>query len=279
MERSLSTDKILPVTSVRSGSVKEVVEGVHCLTLQVVNVYLIGKPGVSNDWVLVDAGMPHSGDKILKTAEKLFGPDHRLKAIVLTHGHFDHVGGIIDILEKHKVPVYAHPLEFPYLSGEDDYPAADPTVGGGLVAKMSPLFPVEAINISEHLQALPADGGILEMPGWKWFHTPGHSPGHVSLFRMHGSVLLAGDAFVTVKQESVYDVMLQRRKIHGPPSYLTTDWKAAEASVNLLVGLWPSVAATGHGKTMRGAKLAKELVELADNFKRLAVPKQQLPIN
>lgn len=279
MERSSSTDKLLPVTSVRSGSVKEVVHGVYCLTLQVVNVYLIGKPDVSNDWVLVDAGMPQSGDKILKTAEKIFGPDHRLRAIILTHGHFDHVGGIIEILEKQKVPVYAHPLEFPYLSGEDDYPGGDPTVGGGLVAKMSPFFPVEAINISEHLHPLPGDGTITELPGWTWFHTPGHSPGHISLFRMHGSVVLAGDAFVTVKQESVYDVMMQRRRIHGPPTYLTTNWDAAETSVKLLVALRPSVAATGHGKSMRGSKLAKELVDLADNFKQVAVPKQGKYVN
>ena len=279
MERSSSTDKILPFTSVRSGSLKEIVKGIYCYSIQVVNVYLIGNPGVSKDWVLVDAGMPQSGEKILKAAENIFGPDHRLKAIVLTHGHFDHVGGIIDLLEKHPVPVYAHPLEFPYLRGEDDYPAPDPTVEGGAVAKISPMFPVEAIDIGEHLHTLPGDGTIPELPGWRWFHTPGHTPGHVSLFRPHGSVLLAGDAFVTVKQESVYDVMLQRRKVHGPPSYLTMDWDAAEASVNLLAGLWPSVAATGHGKPMRGPKLAKGLVELADNFKRLAVPKRETPIN
>ncbi|RNF38552.1 MBL fold metallo-hydrolase [Planococcus salinus] len=272
MERSSSTDRLVPMTTVRSKNTKEVVKGVYCFPIQVVNTYLIGNPGMSNDWVLVDAGMPRSGHKILKAAENLFGPDHRLTAIILTHGHFDHVGGIAQLLEKFNVPVYAHPQELPFLNGEQDYPQADGSVEGGLVAKMSPLFPVESVNISEHLHILPSDGSVPGMPGWRWYHTPGHSPGHVSLFRLRDRVLLAGDAFVTVRQDSVYDVMLQRKKVHGPPVYLTTDWQAAEESVKKLADLRPSIAATGHGKIMRGSELARGLVDLCENFKETAVP-------
>ncbi|MDN7229125.1 MBL fold metallo-hydrolase [Planococcus sp. N064] len=273
MERSSSTEKILPVTSIRDGSGTEVVPGVYCYTVQIANVFFIGNPEISNEWVLVDAGMPGSGHRILSKAADLFGPDHRLKAIILTHGHFDHVGGLIDILEEHRVPVYAHPLEFSYLKGASDYPAPDHEVDGGTVAKMSWEFPHKAIDISAHLQELPANGTVPEMPGWQWIHTPGHTEGHVSLFRDHGRVLLAGDAFVTVKQDSLYKVLTQKREVHGPPVYLTPDWRSAWESVVKIVELRPSVAATGHGKPMRGAALAKGLVNLANNFQEVAVPK------
>ncbi|MFD1863716.1 MBL fold metallo-hydrolase [Planococcus chinensis] len=273
MERSTSTEKVLPVTSFKSGSGIEVVPGVYCYTVQVANVFFIGNPAVSNEWVLVDTGMPGMAYRVLEEAENHFGPDHKLKAIVLTHGHFDHVGGVIDILEKFKVPVYAHPLEFSYLKGATDYPEPDTTVEGGIVAKMSWEFPNKAIDISAHLRELPADGTIPPLPGWRWIHTPGHTEGHVSLFREDGRVLLAGDAFVTVKQDSLYKVIVQKKEIHGPPVYLTTDWRAAWESVVKLADLRPSVAATGHGKPMRGAQLAKGLVDLAENFQERAVPK------
>jgi len=113
MERSTETEAIMPMTSIRSGSGIEIAPDTYCYTTKISNVFLIGNPSISPRWVLVDAGMPHSAEKILKEAEKRFGPDQQLQSILLTHGHFDHVGALIDILEKHPVPFYAHHEEFP----------------------------------------------------------------------------------------------------------------------------------------------------------------------
>ena len=62
---------------------------------------------------------------------------------LLTHGHFDHVGALGELAGGWKAPVYAHLLEMPYLAGAASYPPPDPTVGGGLTALLSPLFPAE----------------------------------------------------------------------------------------------------------------------------------------
>lgn len=263
--------KILPVTSVTNGDGKFARDDLFCLPIQIVNVCFIGKKG-ANEWVLVDAGMPKSAEMIIKEAESLYGKGVAPKAIILTHGHFDHIGAIVELVEHWKSPVYAHSLEMPYLTGIKDYPKPDPTVEGGMVAKMSGMFPNKGINLENHIHQLPADGSIPDLPDWEWVHTPGHTPGHISLFRKSDGALLAGDAFVTVKQENLYKVITQEKEFSGPPRYLTTDWAAAKKSVQTLEQLHPTVAITGHGVFVEGNELAAGLRNLSENFDSIAKP-------
>jgi glyoxylase-like metal-dependent hydrolase (beta-lactamase superfamily II) len=235
-----------------------------------VNLVLVGN---KNDFVLIDTGMPKSADEIKGMIAERFGADARPSAIILTHGHFDHVGSLVDLLEEWRIPVYAHELELPYLKGEKDYPPGDPSVDAGLVAKMSPMFPNHGINIGEQVKALSQDASVPNMHGWKWIHTPGHTPGHISLFREEDRALIVGDAFVTVKQESLYKVITQTKEISGPPRYYTTDWDAAFESVKILEALKPATAVTGHGLPMSGEELADSLRELVGNFEEIAKPK------
>jgi glyoxylase-like metal-dependent hydrolase (beta-lactamase superfamily II) len=255
-------------------SIIPVVDDVARLRLVMVNVYLVGEPGdLRRGWVLVDAGMPRTASAILRAAEERYGADTPPRAMVLTHGHFDHVGALHELMEAWPgVPIYAHELEMPYLKGRSPYPPPDPTVGGGAFTRLSPLDPKGPIDLGERVFALPTDGSIPMMPGWQWVPTPGHSPGHVSLFRESDRTLLAGDAFVTTQQESFFSVLTQRQELHGPPMYFTCDWDSARESVRRLWDLRPAVAATGHGVPMRGTALATHLRELADRFDELARP-------
>lgn len=264
-------DKYIPMTSVHSGAERQIKEDVYYYTSQIANLVFVGRPG-DKDWVLIDAGMPRSGDDILEAAENRFGKGTKPAAIILTHGHFDHVGGIIKLIEEWQVPVYAHPMEFPFLTGEKSYPEPDPSVEGGMLAKISAIYPHEPINIEQVLQPLPEDNSVPHLPGWKWIHTPGHTPGHVSFFRESDKVLIAGDAFVTVKQDSMYRVLVQKKEVHGPPVYLTPDWQASYESVKKLDSLNPAVAITGHGTAMEGQELWDGLKELVQKFDKIAVP-------
>ncbi|MDX5419194.1 MAG: MBL fold metallo-hydrolase [Hymenobacteraceae bacterium] len=248
-----------------------VAPGVWGLKTVFVNLYFVSAPDGS--WVLVDTGVYGSADKIRKVAQSLFG-NTRPRAILLTHGHFDHTGTVKELSRDWDVPVYAHPLEIPYLTGMSAYPPPDPSVGGGTMAYMSFLYPKKPIDIQNYIELLPTDGTVPGLPDWHWIHTPGHSAGHVSFFRESDRVLLAGDAFVTRHGESLTSIMTQKREIHGPPKYYTPDWGAAQHSVEKLLKLNPNVAATGHGLPMKGQELLWQLENLVRDFWTVAVPAQ-----
>lgn len=245
--------------------------GVVRVRLPLVNAYLLGEPG--SDWVLVDAGLPLTGGLIRRAARQVHG-DRPPSAIILTHGHLDHVGGLRALLGDWRAPVYAHPLELPYLSGQAPYPFPDPSVGGG-TSLISPLFVPGPFDFGAALRPLPQDGILPGLPGWRWLPTPGHSAGHVSLYRESDGTLIAGDAFVTTRQETLGGALaLRPTLVHRPPAYYTPNWDAARDSVRALAALHPQLAATGHGHPMQGPELDAELARLARNFDEVARPKR-----
>jgi len=255
------------------GHVHEVAPDLGYKRLTFVNVVFYGKPGAGDRaWVLVDAGITGSAGFIAQAADKRFGRGARPAAIVMTHGHFDHTGALQELAERWQAPVYAHELEMPFLDGSAAYPPPDPSVGGGLMSAVSTLFPRGPIDVRPWLKALPEDGSIPDMPGWRYLHTPGHSPGHISLWREADAALIAGDAFITTKQESAYAALTQPGELHGPPMYYTPDWREARMSVERLTSLDPELAVTGHGAALRGKDMREALHLLARDFDYVAVP-------
>jgi glyoxylase-like metal-dependent hydrolase (beta-lactamase superfamily II) len=238
-----------------------------------VNMYMV-KDEETGNWVLIDTGLKSSAAKLKKMAAELFGEDSKPSAILLTHGHFDHIGSLARLAEDWHVPIYCHYLELPYLSGRSSYPPPDSTVNGGLMAKMAWMFPKKPINIEGRLHILPPDGSVPFLNDWQYIYTPGHAPGHVSFFRRKDRVLIAGDAVVTTIQESVMSVMTQHKKLTGPPKYFTYDWEAARNSVISISDLKPEVIAAGHGKPMSGPEMKATLHNLARHFDEIALPKK-----
>lgn len=258
--------------SPRAGA-REIASDVAFLTTQISNVIFLGpRDAGDRGFVLVDAGMPGSRARIEHAAAERFGPRSRPAAIVLTHGHFDHVGAVRELAERWDAPVYAHRLELPYLTGRSAYPPGDPTVGGGAMARLAAVYPRGPIDLGQRVQPFPEGFQIPGLAEWRIVDTPGHSPGHVSLFRERDRLLVVGDAFVTVRQESAYAVLTQRREVHGPPAYFTIDWDAARESVRRLAELRPEQAIAGHGLPMSGIGLWDGLDRLARAFDERARP-------
>ncbi len=262
--------KVLPITSIKDGKILEISDDLFCYTNHIVNIVFIGGRE-EEEFVLIDSGLPKSSKEIIKTAQFIYGEQSKPKAIILTHGHFEHVGSIIELIEYWDVPVFAHEKEIPYLTGEKAYEEPDSTVEGGLVAKLAGFFPNEPIHLSTHVHVLE-EGTVPFLSEFQWLHTPGHSPGHISLFRKRDGALIVGDSFITVRQDSLFKTFVQKEEMSGPPRYFTTDWPLAYESVKKLQRLNPKLAITGHGVPIKGDKLKQGLDELIEHFNEIAIP-------
>jgi glyoxylase-like metal-dependent hydrolase (beta-lactamase superfamily II) len=251
------------VPNIESRLPDEIVPGAARLDIALVNAYLVGAP--DGPWALVDAGPPLSAALTRRAASGRYGAGTRPEAIVLTHGHFDHAGAALELATGWDVPIYAHPLEMPYLTGRSDYPPQDPTMGGA-IAQIARLFPHGGYDFGDRVRPLPADGRVPGLVNWRWVHTPGHTPGHVSLFRETDGALLAGDALATMNMDSWASQLTRRRELSRPPAPFTPDWEAARTSVERLSDLQPSVVAAGHGLPVEGPHVAEELRSLAERF-------------
>ena len=239
-----------------------VASGVARLGIVFVNVFALGEPG--GPWLLVDAGLSRFAGHIRRAVAKRFGAGARPEGIVLTHGHFDHVGSARDLAREWDVPLYAHPLEVPYLTGRSDYPPRDPTMGGAM-AQMSRLMPDNGYDFGDRVHTLPPDGSVPGLPAWRWLHTPGHTPGHVSLCREADGVLLAADALATMNLDSWSSYFTRRRELSRPSPPFTFDWETARESIEKLADLEPRVVAAGHGLEMTD-DVAQKLRDFTERF-------------
>jgi glyoxylase-like metal-dependent hydrolase (beta-lactamase superfamily II) len=228
-----------------------------------VNAFFVGHSG--GPWALIDSGLPGRADQIFEASEARFGTGTRPEAIYLTHGHFDHAGSALALAERWDVPIFAHRLELPYLTGRADYPPPDPTIGGAF-AFLSRFMPYRARNLGDRIHELPS-GPLAGLPDWEWIATPGHSPGHVSYFRSSDRVLLAGDAFATMNMDSWSGVLSGKRELARAGAPFNTDWSATRESVQRLADLRPNVAGCGHGIPMRDGAVPDRLTHFAECFR------------
>ncbi len=163
--------------------------------------------------LLVDTGLPGQ-QLLLADALKQEGvPIEKLQTIVLTHQDVDHIGGAPALVElaAHPVTVMAHAAEKPYIEGDRPLIKMTPERVAQVVAGLPPDWPEErraAVKNGlehpprSHIDRTLADGEELPIfGGIRVIGTPGHTPGHISLYHAPSRTLISGDALNTTGGE------------------------------------------------------------------------------
>lgn len=139
------------------------------------NIYLVD----SDRTMLVDTGTGLGHDAVVSGIRRILG-DRQLDMIVLTHCHYDHVGGLAALMDEFGCPAYAGEHDAGYIRDADcDHILAD--MFGGFVGcvDVSPLTDGQVIDL----------GGVRYRVIW----TPGHTEGGICLYDSESKALFSGD--------------------------------------------------------------------------------------
>lgn len=189
------------------------------------NAYVVGD-------VLVDAGLAQSGKKIVKAVA-----GHGIHTHLLTHAHGDHAGGSKHVSDALGAPVWCGAAD------ADAVKAGKPVAASRLQA----MFKWKPVDVARELREGDAVGS-----GFVVVDVPGHSPGHIALWRESDRTLVCGDVFINM------NLYTTAYGLHEPPSFFTPDETRNRESARRLAELEPELVLFGHGPPLRDPAKLKD---------------------
>jgi glyoxylase-like metal-dependent hydrolase (beta-lactamase superfamily II) len=219
----------------------QISDGIHRLGSGLVNSYLVADGG---GVTIIDAGLPGYWSDLPAELAAMGRSLADVRAIVLTHGHSDHIGFAEKARKKRGVPVSVHELDALLARGK----VPNPATGTGPVRPL-PLLRFLALTMRKggwHIDRLSevstfGDGATLDVPGSpRVVLVPGHTPGSAALHIAERDALFVGDAFATI---------VVTTGVVGPQiAPFTADAAEALASLDLLAGIEARWILPGHGQ-------------------------------
>ncbi len=184
---------------------------------------------------LVDAGTPFASRRLLDGLLSIGKHPRDIRRVVLTHSHYDHAGSAARIARGTGARVIVHSDDAPFArSGTPPTPDRRYVVTRLFGIPVNQAFP--AMDVGEEV----ADGDVLPVAGGlRVVHTPGHTPGHMSLLHEPTGILVTGDTIMNVAG------------LRGLPAYVTHDFPMYQETRHVLGELEYSMAAFTHGPEIR----------------------------
>lgn len=218
----------------------EIVPHVYQLTNGGVNMILI----VEEELTLIDTGFRNSSSRIAGFLHSLGRSVEEISLIIITHNHFDHIGGLAELRKVTGAKVAAHSAGIVDTGAEPPYPEGIRRVlRSALFSNLRRRFTLGPDDVDIQLE----DGEVLKpLGGLRVVHTPGHTPDSISLYSPQNRLLIVGDALV------------RRRKIlQFPYRMVSSDLTQAADSVRKMGELDVDILCFGHGRPITGGARAK----------------------
>lgn len=185
---------------------------------------------------LIDCGIRKAPPRIVAGLAEIGKTTADVTRIVLTHVHPDHAGGAAELRRRTGARVLVHDDDREF-AARGRSPAADPSrLSGRIFRRLTGNLGFEPLDETTPL----ADGDVLDVAGGlRVLHTPGHSPGHISLLHEPTGVLITGDA------------IMNAFGLRRSPAFLCTDVRLTERTAHVLAEVDYEVAAFTHGPEIR----------------------------
>ncbi len=202
---------------------------------------------------LVDTGYPGDRDRLLRSVELVGRTPTDVEAVVLTHGHPDHIGSGEYLRRTLGMPVLAHELEVANATGERIEQVKETTIfqqiwKPAVLRWVLDVVRLDGTRVERLTQVDGCQEGPVEVPGAPVVvHTPGHTSGHCALHLPERGALLVGDALMT-GHALAGDT--------GPqllPELFNHDQEQARESLGKLRPLAAEVVVPGHGPAFEGS--------------------------
>ena len=204
--------------------------------LRISNVYLLVSGG---ELTLIDAGLDSDADRIISQLREVELNIHKLKMILLTHAHGDHVGCVRKLVSLSGAHVIAHRDEVPYIEKTKSLPSH--SFMGRMLNWLSDRIVFRQSGLS--VDKVVDDGDEIDVVGGLTaVHTPGHTPGSLSLYNPGLGVLFCGDALFNIHP------VTRKPGLQLPLPLVSVDNEQARASVERMSQLEVSILCCGHGE-------------------------------
>ena len=215
----------------------KVIDNVYVVPDVKCNTYVIAD---ADGLTIIDAGLPRSHIRILRYIAGLGKAAGDVRRILITHADWDHVGGLGPLHKATRARTYASRIEADaMLHGRSSRPTKTPASTSPVRRLMRFFMSPRPFRVDEIL----ADGQVLPvLGGLQVIDTPGHSPGHISLFSASAAILFCGDSMIT-----------DENGIHGSRPIFTWDADKASAAVRRQAALGARILCSGHGPVVMDA--------------------------